>query len=81
MTVDSGFGRVVGTVEGSADIGLDTVALAFGWGSRNDQGANVQNLIPDDFRFDPDTGMAQQSAVPVNVIPMAAEQESEGEER
>lgn len=79
VTVDSGFGRVVGIVEGSADIGLDTVALAFGWGSRSDQGANVQNLIPDDVRFDPDTGMAQQSAVPVNVIPMAAEQESEGD--
>ncbi len=69
VVVDSGFGSVEGTAESSEDVAPDVVAFAFGWGGRNDDGANVQHLIPDDHHFDPITGQAQQSAVPVNVRP------------
>ena len=71
--VDSGYGQVEGIVEGSDDVGADTIALAFGWGASVDprgvreKGCNVQRLVPDDVRFDPITGLALQSAVPVNV--------------
>jgi hypothetical protein len=49
------------------------IALAHGWGDPSDdrdvreKGSNVQRLIPDDQRYDPVTGLALQSAVPVNV--------------
>ena len=49
------------------------IAFAFGWGDPSDgrdareKGSNVQRLIPDDRRYDPVTGLALQSAVPVNV--------------
>jgi anaerobic selenocysteine-containing dehydrogenase len=73
VVVDSGYGQVEGVVEASADLGPDTIALAFGWGAPSDsrdvrqKGCNVQRLIPDDVRYDPITGLALQSAVPVNV--------------
>jgi len=73
--VDSGYGQVEAIVEASGDLGPGTVALAFGWGAAADprdladKGCNVQRLIPDDARFDPITGLAQQSAIPVEVIP------------
>ena len=40
-----------------------------GGGDIRDRGINVQRLIPDDREFDPVTGLAQMSAVPVNVYP------------
>jgi len=73
VVVDSGFGRVQGIVEGTEDLAPDVIALAFGWGDPSDdgdvreKGSNVQRLIPDDRRYDPVTGLAQQTAVPVNV--------------
>ncbi|MGH0029222.1 MAG: molybdopterin-containing oxidoreductase family protein [Myxococcota bacterium] len=72
VTVDSGFGRVEGVVQRDADLSPGVVALAFGWGSSGEQGSHVQHLIPDDVRFDPVTGLAQQSAVPVNVSALPA---------
>ncbi len=67
VVVDSGFGRVEGIVEATDDVAEDVIAFAFGWGGPQDKGVNVQHLIPDDYRFDPVTGLALQSAVPVNV--------------
>ena len=75
VTVDSGYGQVEAIAEANKDVADDVVALAFGWGDPGDprdvseKGTNVQRLIPDDVRFDPITGLAQQSAVPVNVRP------------
>jgi hypothetical protein len=60
-------------VEGTEDLAADVIALAFGWGDPSDdrdvreKGSNVQRLIPDDYRYDPVTGLALQTAVPVNV--------------
>jgi len=75
VTVDSGHGRLEGIVEATEDLKPGVVALAFGWGDPSEDpdarenGCNVQRLIPDDQRFDPITGLALQSAVPVNVTP------------
>jgi anaerobic selenocysteine-containing dehydrogenase len=77
VTVDSGFGQVEAIVETSDAVGKGTVALAFGWGDPTgvadvrEVGSCVEQLIPDDVRFDPVTGLAQQSAVPVNIRPLA----------
>ena len=73
VVVDSGFGSVEAIVEGTEDLAADVIALAFGWGDPSDdrdvreKGSNVQRLIPDDYRYDPVTGLALQTAVPVNV--------------
>jgi len=75
VKLDSGYGDVEGIVEASEDIQPGVVALAFGWGDPSDdrdvreKGCNVQRLIPDDQRYDPITGLAQFSAVPVNITP------------
>jgi anaerobic selenocysteine-containing dehydrogenase len=73
VVVDSGYGSVEAIVEGSEDLAADVIALAFGWGDPSDdrdvreKGSNVQRLIPDDYRYDPVTGLALQTAIPVNV--------------
>ncbi len=75
VVVDSGFGTVEAVVESTEDLKPDVVGLAFGWGDPSDQrnvrekGSNVQRLIPDDVRYDPVTGLAQMTAIPVNIHP------------
>ncbi len=77
VVVDSGFGKVEAVVEASDGVQPGVVALAFGWGDPSDErgvrekGTNVQTLIPDDVRYDPITGLALQSAVPVNIYARA----------
>ncbi len=71
VVVENDFGRVEGRVEASGDVAPNVIAFAFGWGGVSDDGTNVQHLIDDDRRFDPITGLAMQSAVPVNVFPSA----------
>jgi anaerobic selenocysteine-containing dehydrogenase len=77
VVVDSGFGQVEAIVETNDSVSSDTIALAFGWGDPtgasdvSEVGSCVEQLIPDDVRFDPITGLAQQSAFPVNVRPLA----------
>ena len=72
---DSGFGTLEAVVESTEDVEPDVVALAFGWGDPSDErsvrekGCNVQRLIPDDVRYDPVTGLAQTTAIPVNIHP------------
>jgi anaerobic selenocysteine-containing dehydrogenase len=73
VVVDSGHGSVEGVVEATEDVAPEVIGLAHGWGDPSDdrdvrqKGSNVQRLIPDDHRYDPVTGLALQSAVPVNV--------------
>jgi len=64
--VENAHGQVEGFVEASDEVGPHTIAFAFGW-----QKSNVQRLIPSDFRYDSVTGLALQSAVPVNVRPLS----------
>jgi anaerobic selenocysteine-containing dehydrogenase len=73
VVVSRDHGRVEAVAEASADLRPDVVALAFGWGNPSDprgvreKGCNVQRLIPADRHYDPVTGLARQSAIPVHV--------------
>ncbi len=75
--VENEHGRVEGFVESSTDVDFGTIAFAFGWGDPNDprpareKGSNVQALTRADEGYDPVTGLALQSAIPVNVRPHA----------
>ena len=74
--VENDNGRVEGIVEASDAVGDHTIAFAFGWGNPRDprpvreRGSNVQRLTSDDERYDGVTGLALQSAIPVNVRPV-----------
>ena len=73
VRIESRFGGTEGVVEASESVGPGVIALAHGWGDPEDprdvreKGCNVQRLIPNDHYYDEITGMALQSAVPVNV--------------
>ena len=73
VTIDSGFGQIRAIVERSEDLASGTIGLAHGWGDPYDnrpvreKGSNVQQLIPRDKNYDKLTGLAQQSAIAVNV--------------
>lgn len=70
VLVDSNFGSLQAIVQASEDVGVGVVAMAFGWGDLSagkSAGVNVQRIIPDDYRYDPVSGLALQTAVPVNV--------------
>ena len=75
VVVENDNGRVEGIVEASRDVQPHTIAFAFGWGNEGDrrpvreQGSNIQALTSDDHRHDSVTGLALQSAIPVNVRP------------
>lgn len=75
VVVESGHGRVEGIVEGTDDLLPGVIGLAHGWGDPlgpadvRERGTNVQRLIPQAENYNPVTGLAQQSAVPVNVYP------------
>lgn len=70
VLLDSGYGQVEAVVTATDEVGRGTVACAFGWGGPDDGGTNIQHLIPDDERYDPVTGQAQQSAVPIRLVPL-----------
>ncbi len=75
VQVENDNGQVEGIVEASDDVGRRTIAFAFGWGAPGDsrgireKGSNVQRLTSADHRHDSVTGLALQSAIPVNVRP------------
>ena len=73
VIVDSGFGRQEGILEATDEVAPGTLGIAHGWGDPADdrpvelKGTNVQALIPADQRYDRVTGLALQSAYPVNL--------------
>jgi anaerobic selenocysteine-containing dehydrogenase len=73
VLIDSGHGRVEAVLEASEEVASGTIGLAHGWGDPASDspveqgGSNVQLLIPRDKRYDRITGLAQQSAYPVNI--------------
>ena len=77
VTIDSGHGSIEAIVEASDGLASGTIGLAHGWGDPQDprptreKGSNVQQLIPRDVNYDKLTGLAQQSAFPVNIQPHA----------
>ena len=78
VILENDFGSLTAIVEESGDLRPGVIAMAYGWGNPEDQrdidekGSNVQRIIPDDFRFDPVTGIALMTAIPVNVSPLKA---------
>ena len=75
VTIESSHGRIEAVVEGSDSLASGSIGLAHGWGDPGDprptreKGSNVQRLIPGDVNYDKITGLAQQSAFPVNIYP------------
>ncbi len=73
VLLKNNFGSVEGIVKGTEDLRTGMVGMTYGWGDPGDargihqKGSNVQRLIPDDYRFDPVTGIALMTAIPVNV--------------
>jgi anaerobic selenocysteine-containing dehydrogenase len=73
IAIESSHGRVEAIVHSSDQVAADVVALAFGWGDPMDprgveaKGCNVQRLIRADEAYDAVTGLARQSAIPVDV--------------
>ena len=73
VIIDSGYGQVEAILEASEDVAAGTIGLAHGWGDPGDdrpveeRGTNVQELIPRNVRYDKVTGLAQQSAYPINI--------------
>lgn len=73
VLVNSGVGEAEGILECSDDVASGTLGIAHGWGDPADprpveeKGINVQALIRADINYDSVTGLAQQSAYPVNL--------------
>jgi anaerobic selenocysteine-containing dehydrogenase len=71
--VESSLGRQEGILEATDEVAPGTLGIAHGWGDPADtrpveeKGTNVQALIPAHERYDRITGLAQQSAYPVNL--------------
>jgi len=75
VIVRNSFGELEGLVALGKDLPRGVIGIAHGWGDPSEpggpreKGINVQRLIDDNRNFDPITGLAQQSAVAVNVVP------------
>ena len=73
LRVENTHGAVDAIAHASTDVGRTTVALAFGWGDPDDprpvaeKGSNVQALTSAEDGYDPVTGLAIQSAIPVSL--------------
>jgi len=80
VEIESGSGRIVGVAEAAEDVPSGVVSMAHGWGDVpgkqggtgvRDVGSCTNGLIENERVFDPIAGMAVQSAIPVNVRPVA----------
>jgi anaerobic selenocysteine-containing dehydrogenase len=76
VIIDSGYGRIKAVVGASPDVMTGVIAMAHSWGIASEHegdtdirelGSPTGRLIPSDQLYDPVTGMALQSALPVNV--------------
>ena len=78
VTISIGCGSLDGVVEETDTLEPGVIAVSHGWGDPSDprgvreKGCNVQRLIPADLHYDRETGLALQSAVPVNVSAVAS---------
>jgi anaerobic selenocysteine-containing dehydrogenase len=74
VVIESEHDRILGVVEPSDDLGPGVISMAHAWGGApgpdgevRDIGANTGRLISTECHYDPITGMARQSAIPVRV--------------
>lgn len=80
VLLENRFGSVEAIAEATEDLNPGVIGMAYGWGDPADprdireKGSSVQRIIPDDYRFDPVTGIALMTAIPVNVIALPEKQ-------
>ncbi len=74
VEIESAHGSIVGVAEPADDVPCGVVSMAHAWGdassSRKDvreHGASTNALVSNEVDFDPISGMARQSAIPVRV--------------
>ncbi len=73
VLIESPHGAVVGVVAAAGDVKAGVVSMSHSWGGSSDdddvhgQGVPTNRLVATDDGFDPITGMAVQSAIPVRV--------------
>ncbi|MCG8588587.1 MAG: hypothetical protein MJE66_04785, partial [Proteobacteria bacterium] len=70
-------GRIPAVVEATDELARGVVSMAHAWGAGPEDDAKVREigaptnrLVDDESDFDPITGMARQSAIPINVLPV-----------
>lgn len=74
VEISSELGSIIAVAQPTDELQRGVVSMAHSWGGLpntdgdvRSRGSNTNRLIPTDRHFDPLTGMARQSAVPVNV--------------
>jgi anaerobic selenocysteine-containing dehydrogenase len=74
LEIESAHGMIYGVAEGAEDVMPGVISMAHAWGDPGanpkevrEIGASTNALISNETDFDPITGMARQSAIPVNV--------------
>ncbi len=77
VEIASDHDAIVGVAEASDDVPRGVISMAHSWGDAPEHDAKVREigsstnrLVANDRDFDPITGMARQSAIPVNVRPV-----------
>ena len=74
VEISSSAGTIVGVVQASNDLKSGVVSMAHAFGDTTSDATNVQQqgsstnrLVSDENDFDPITGQARQSAIPVSI--------------
>jgi len=77
IQISGRYGQILGVVECAPDVKRGVISMAHAWGDLpgNDGavreiGSSTNRLLSNEQEFDPITGMARQSAIPVNVRPV-----------
>lgn len=77
LEITSAAGSIVGVAEAAPDVKPGVVSMAHSWGGSSatdekvrDIGSPTNRLVSVDTGYDPVTGMAVQSAIPVTVVPL-----------
>ncbi len=80
VLIESPHGAVVGVAAAAGDVKVGVVSMSHSWGGSSadhdvrGQGVATNRLVSTDDGFDPITGMAVQSAIPVRVSASGLEQ-------
>jgi anaerobic selenocysteine-containing dehydrogenase len=78
VQISSRHGQILGVVAPAPDVKRGVISMAHAWGGLpgnegevRQTGSSTNRLLSNEQEFDPITGMARQSAIPVNVQPVA----------
>ena len=81
VAIASAHGEIGGIVKAADDVRPGVISMAHAFNGLNDdvrgRGAPTNTLVDDETDFDPITGMVRQSAIPVRVSAVAAQQAAE----